>query len=666
MVPKAKGDRYAKLVEAIERYRYEYHVLDRESISQAALDSLKHELSELEREYPELITPNSPSQRVAGEPLPQFKKVRHEVPQWSFADAFSAEEMNDFDTRVTRFLSGTKPSYVCELKIDGLKVVLTYEKGSLLRAATRGNGEVGEDVTHNVRTIESVPLTLTRAVDCIVEGEIWMSEKELERINKERTKEGEEAFMNPRNAAAGSIRQLDPKVAAARKLDTFIYDVARTSETLPTTQAEELAYLRELGFKVNPHFKHVPDMDGVIAYWETWKEKARSQGYWLDGVVVKVNEHALQERLGYTGKGPRYAIAFKFPAEQVTTVVERISFQVGRTGVITPVAEMKPVRVAGTIVSRATLHNEDEIRRLDLREGDTVILEKAGDVIPHVVQVLLEFRTAKQKPFKWPTHIPDCGGDGRIERIEGEVAWRCVVPGSFSQKARAFQHFVSRRALDIDGLGEKIVEQLLAEGLVSHFDDLFTLKEGDVLGLEGFAELSAKNLIEAIDKARKVPLSRLLTGLGIPQVGEETAHDLSQHFGTLAKLQKATEVELSDIKGVGAKIAKSIVLYFADKENTRLLERLSNELTITKDAIPVRVTNSFFSGKTFVLTGTLRSMSRDEAKERIKAKGGDVSSAVSSKTDGVVAGEEAGSKLDKARELGVRVIEEDEFVRLLG
>lgn len=665
-IPKEARARHKSLVEAIDHYRYQYHVLDISEISEAALDSLKRELSELEAKYPELITPASPSQRVAGSPLPQFKKVPHQIPQWSFSDAFSPEEVREFDARVRRFLEGGAPSYACELKIDGLKVVLTYEGGLLSTAATRGNGEVGEDVTHNVRTIESVPLRLTRAIDCIVEGEVWLPEKELARINKERERAGEDAFMNPRNAAAGTIRQLDPKITASRNLSMFVYDVARTSEELPETQGEELQYLRDLGFKVNPHFRVVPAIEGVIAFWEEWKTEGRTQGYWIDGIVVKVNERALQERLGYTGKGPRYAIAFKFPAEQVTTIVEGIHFQVGRTGVITPVAHMKPVAVAGTIVSRATLHNEDEIKRLDLRVGDTVILEKAGDVIPQVVKVLTEFRKKGARPFTWPTRIDECGGDGRIERVPGEAAWRCVDRNSFGQQARRFEYFVSRRALDIDGMGEKIVEQLLTEGLIANFDDIFTLEVGDIESLEGFGELSAKNLIEAIDKAREVRLSRLLTGLGIPQVGEETALDLSRHFGTLDALMGASEEELLAINGVGEKVATEIRRWFSLKENKELLKRLKLHLSIMQDEAPKRRTDSFFSGKTIVLTGSLSAMSRDEAKAKLQALGADVAGSVSKKTDAVVAGEEAGSKLDRARELGVRVIEEDEFLALLG
>ncbi len=666
MVPKDTKQRYEKLKTAINRYRYLYHVRDQEEISEAALDSLKHELVQFEKEFPELITPDSPSQRIAGEPLPEFKKVQHQIAQWSFNDAFSPEEMREFDTRVRRPLPpDTKLSYVCELKIDGLKVVLTYEKGLLVTAATRGNGSVGEDVTHNVRTIESIPLSLERPVDCIVEGEVWMSEKNLVLLNKRREKTGEPVFANPRNVAAGSIRQLDPKIAADRKLDVFIYDVARTSESMPQTQEAELKYLQDLGFKVNPHFKKVKDIEGVVAYWEEWKKKSKGQGYWIDGVVVKVNEHDLQEKLGFTGKGPRFAIAFKFPAEQVTTIVEDIAFQVGRTGVITPVAHLKAVSVAGTTVARATLHNEDEIQRLDLRVGDTVVLEKAGDVIPHVVKVLPEFRTGKEKKFKWPTHIGECGGDGRIERVPGDVAWRCVDRNSFSQLARRFEYFVSRKALDIEGCGEKIVELLLSQNLVSDFADLFTLKKEDLESLPGFAELSAKNLIESIDTARKVPLSRLLTGLSIPHVGEETAHLLSSEFQSVDDLAEANVEDLMALNGVGDIMAEAIVFWFENPENQKLIGRLKEQLTITTTKPAVVQKNSFFAGKTFVLTGSLSSMSRDEAKTEIRKRGGKVVGSVSKKTDAVVAGEEPGSKYDDALKLEVQILSEEQFKEYL-
>lgn len=666
MVSKAEKERYEKLKTAIHRYRYLTHVRDEEEISEAALDSLKHELATIEAKHPELVTPDSPSQRVAGEPLPEFKKIRHEVPQWSFNDAFSPDEMREFDARVRRALSpGTKLSYVCELKIDGLKVVLTYEDGKLMTAATRGDGIVGEDVTHNVRTIESIPLVLERKVSCTVEGEVWMSEKNLASLNARREKLGEQVFANPRNAAAGSIRQLDPKIAAERSLDVFIYDVAKTDEEMPATQKEELVYLQDLGFKVNPHFRAVLDIEGVILFWEEWKNKSKEEDYWIDGIVVKVNEHTLQDRLGFTGKGPRFAIAFKFPAEQVTTTVEDIAFQVGRTGVVTPVAHMKPVSVAGTVVSRATLHNEDEINRLDLRVGDTVVLEKAGDVIPHIVKVLPEFRTRKEKKFVWPKTISECGGDGRIERVPGMAAWRCVDNNSFTQIARKFEHFVSRKALDIEGMGEKIVEQLLSENLIAHFDDIFTLKMGDLEILEGFGELSAKNLIEAIDMAREVPMARLLTGLSIPHVGEETAHLLSQEFKSIDELSHAGLEELIAMNGIGDVVADAIVSWFETEENQKLIQRLKKQIKIKSEKSVAVKKDGFFAGKTFVLTGSLSSMSRDEAKEEIRKRGGKVSSSVSSKTDGVVAGEEPGSKYDDAKRLGVLILNEEEFSKLL-
>ncbi|MBC7836834.1 NAD-dependent DNA ligase LigA [Acetobacteraceae bacterium] len=660
--------RYEKLKKAVNHYRTQRHVYDKEEIPLEVEDSLKHELSEIEKEYPDLISSDSPSQRVAGSPLPQFKKVAHTIAQWSFNDAFSEEEMRDFDKRVKRFLGLPllqDIEYTVELKIDGLKIILQYEKGLLKTAATRGDGRVGEDVTHNVRTIESVPLLLSRPVDVIVEGEVWMSEKILEAVNKARKNNTEPLFANPRNAAAGSIRQLDPKIAASRKLDTFIYDVAQTSEDLPETQVAELQYLRELDFKVNPHFKLVSSIEGAIKYWETWKKKNKTQGYWIDGVVVKVNERRLQERLGYTGKGPRYAIAFKFPAEQVTTVVEDIVLQVGRTGVLTPVAHLRPVSVAGSVVSRATLHNEDEIKRLDVRVGDTVLLQKAGDVIPDIVKVLTELRTGKEKTFKWPTHIPECGGDGRIERVPGTAAWRCVARDSFAVQRRVLRHFASKHALDIEGLGESTVDLLLEKGLVHSFDDFFTLKEGDVLELEGFAEVSAKKLIASIEKTRKhIPLSRLITGLSIPHVGEETAFLLARNFKTIDDIAEATLEKLVEIDGVGSIVAKAIYDWFREKENVALILRLKKLLTIESEKL-TSAKKLPLEGKTFVLTGTMKSLSRDEAKEKLRTLGADVSSSVSKNTFAVVAGEEPGSKLDKARELGVQVLSENEFLKML-
>lgn len=669
MIPKEIRQRYEHLKETVNHHRTLYHVYDREEISQAALDSLKHELSEMEAKYPQLVTPDSPSQRVAGKPLPGFKKVPHKVAQWSFNDAFTPEDIRDFDARVRRLLHvsnpGATPTYLTELKIDGLKVVLEYQKGLLTTAATRGTGTVGEDVTHNIRTIEAVPIKLARPVDIIVEGEVWMSSKNLERLNAAREKAGESLFANPRNVAAGSIRQLDPMIAASRNLDMYVYDVAMTSEPFPPTQAEELEYLRGLGFKVNPHHEKAATIDEVIAFWEKWQKKGRHQEYWIDGIVVKVNERAYEELLGYTGKAPRFAIAFKFPAEQVTTVVEDIVLQVGRTGVLTPVAHLRPVSVAGTTVSRATLHNEDEIKRLDVRIGDTVILQKAGDVIPDIVRSLPEMRTGKEKPYEWPERVPECGGDGRIERVPGTAAWRCVNKDSFAIVRRRFHNFVGKHALDIEGFGPATVDQLLEHGLVQHYDELFTLTEGDLLTLEGFAEISAQKLIASIKKARDVDLARLIVGLSIPQVGEETALLLAMKYRSIDALQNATLDDLEGIDGVGPIVARAIADWFAEKRHRELVARLKGALNIRapKQIEPKQLK---LKDQTFVLTGTLESMSRDEAKAAIRALGGEVSGSVSKQTTYVVAGESAGSKLDAAEKLGVSVLTEAQFLSMIG
>ncbi len=669
MISTRDKERYEKLRELVEHHRRLYYVQDSPEISDSAYDELEDELRRLEEAHPELKSAASPTQRVGGEVQASFKKVKHKVAQWSFNDAFSEQDMRAFDARVKKILGEINGlSYTCELKIDGLKVVLEYKKGELAVAATRGDGVLGEDVTHNVRTIESVPLTLTRPVDVIVEGEIWMSEAQLAALNSRQQEKGLPLYANPRNAAAGSIRQLDPKVAASRKLDTFIYDVAQTSETLPETQHEELQYLKGLGFKVNKHHELAGSIDEVLAYWEKWKGKNKSQGYWIDGVVVKVNEIALQERLGYTGKAPRFAIAFKFPAEQVTTVVEDIVLQVGRTGVLTPVAHLRPVLVAGTTVSRATLHNEDEIRRLDVRVGDTVILQKAGDVIPDIVQVLTELRPPKSKPYRWPDTVAECGAGGKIERIPGQAAWRCADKNSFSVLRRKLRYFASRGALNIEGLGPSTVDALLEQGLIENAADFFTLKEGDLLTLEGFAEISAKKLIESIQKITKgAPLSRVVTGLSIPQVGEETAILLAQNFKTIDDIADASEDDLAAINGIGPIVARAIYDWFREKENKKLVANLKKHLRIENDAALRQAQGEKLPlfGKTFVLTGGMESMSRDEAKEKIRKLGGDVSSSVSKKTSYVVAGGEAGSKLDKAQELEVEILSEEEFLKLI-
>ncbi|MDO8518163.1 MAG: NAD-dependent DNA ligase LigA, partial [bacterium] len=541
------------------------------------------------------------------------------------------------------------------------------------------DGIVGEDVTHNVRTIESVPLSLTRPVDIVVEGEVWMSEEALRETNVLRQAQDKKLplFANPRNAAAGSLRQLDPRVAAARTLDSFIYDIARRSDVparpnghsggLPGTQYKELNYLRELGFKVNPHFELAGSVTEILDYWEKWRTKNKAQGYWVDGIVVKVNELALQERLGYTGKAPRFAIAFKFPAEQVTTVVEAIALQVGRTGVLTPVAHLRPTSVAGSTVSRATLHNEDEIKRLDVRVGDTVILQKAGDVIPDIVKVLTELRTGREKKYKWPTRVLECGGSGAIERVPGEAAWRCVYKHSFAQERRKLRHFASKGALNIEGLGPSRVDALLEKNLVQHFDDFFTLTEGDLFTLEGFADVSAKKLVESIKKvSSQVPLARLLTGLSISHVGEETALLLAQNFKTIDDIAKASREKLAAIDGIGPIVAKATFDWFHEAVNRELVERLKKLLCIVNPDFTARrnLATKPLAGKTFVLTGTLESLSRDEAKEKIRKQGGAVSSSVSKKTFAVVAGAASGSKLQDAQKLGVKILTEQAFLNL--
>ena len=665
MIPKEAKERIEKLRQLLEHHRHLYYALDAPEIADSAYDELEDELRRIEEQYPELKAVHSPTRRVGGEALAAFKKVRHKVAQWSFNEAFSPEDMQAWDARVRKVIATS--AYTCELKIDGLKVVLEYEKGELKTAATRGDGTVGEDVTHNVRTIESVPLTLARPIDIIVEGEIWMSEHVLAEINERQKERGLPLYANPRNAAAGSIRQLDPKVAASRKLDTFIYDVAQTSESSPQTQIEELRYLQGLGFKVNRYYALAKDIDEVIEYWEEWKGKNKSQGYWIDGVVVKVNDIAAQAQMGYTGKAPRFAIAFKFPAEQVTTVVQDIQLQVGRTGVLTPVAHLRPVLVAGSTVSRATLHNEDEIRRLDVRVGDTVILQKAGDVIPDIVKVLTELRPPRTKPYRWPTTVAECGKGGRIERIPGQAAWRCTDKNSFAVLRRKLRYFASRSALNIEGLGPSTVDALLEAGLVEHADDFFTLKEGDLLTLEGFAETSTRKLVEAIKKVAKgVSLSRFITALSISQVGEETAILLSQNFKTIGDVAGASEEGLAQINGIGPIVAKAIHDWFRDKENKKLVVNLKKHIKIESEKTARSNLDELpLAGKTFVLTGGMESMSRDEAKERIRKLGGDVSSSVSKKTSYVVAGGEAGSKLDRAQELGVVVLSEAEFLKLL-
>ncbi|MDO8579714.1 MAG: NAD-dependent DNA ligase LigA [bacterium] len=659
--------RARKLRDEINRHRELYHTHDASLISDTAYDTLVHELKDIEVKYPELKTIDSPTERVGGVPLPEFVKVAHKVTQWSFNDAFTEEDLMDFDKRVKKFIKNETgaegvPTYTCELKIDGLKVVLEYERGILVRAATRGDGVVGEDVTQNVRTIHSVPLKLSKPVNIIVEGEVWMSKSNLEKLNREQKKNGKPLFANPRNVAAGSIRQLDPKIASSRGLDNFVYDIARFLGAMPKSQSEELEFLDNLGFNVNKHRKHVVDISGAIAYWREWRKRAPKEDYLVDGVVIKVDERRFQEALGYTGKAPRWGIAFKFPAQQVTTVLTDIVFQVGRTGVITPVAVLRPVLVAGSIVSRATLHNEDEIKRLDVRIGDTVILQKAGDVIPDIVSVVRELRTGKEKSFVFPTHISECGGDGSIERIAGQSAHRCVVRDSQTLQKRKLRYFASKAGLDIAECGPKVIEALLSAGLISTFPDIFTLKKGDVLALPRFAEKSADNLLLSIEKARETTLPRLITGLSIDHVGEETAHLLAENFKTVDAVSKATVEELEIIPGIGTVVAESVFVWFRNTDNKKMLAKLLREIKIKKT---VPVAQGKLSGMTFVLTGTLPILERIVAEDMIRKNGGNISSSVSKNTSYVLAGENPGSKLKKAQSLGVKVIGEGEFRNLV-
>jgi DNA ligase (NAD+) len=661
--------RITALKETIEYHRHLYYVLDKPELADEAYDALERELIALEEAFPEYKTLDSPTQRVGGKPAEGFEKVTHKVAQWSFNDIFDETEARAFDTRIRRELekevgSVNEVTYTCELKIDGLKVVLEYIDGLLVTASTRGDGRVGENVTHNVRTITAVPLRIPATGEVIVEGEVYLTKQQFEKINATLVETAESPYANPRNLAAGTLRQLDPKIVRQRGLSAFVYDVARAPQE-PETQYDELVWLQQHGFAVEPHFTKADSIDAVIAFWKTWQKKKEQQPFLIDGIVIKVNEKRYQHALGYTGKGPRFAIAFKFPAEQTTTVLEDIAFQIGRTGVVTPVAHLKPVLIAGSTVSRATLHNEDEIKRLDVRIGDTVLLQKAGDVIPQIVCIIPELRPKHAKPFIFPTHVPECGGDGSIERIPGEAAYRCVSKNSYVMQRRRLHHAVSKVALNVDGLGSKQVDQLMDAELVQTLADIFTLTKGDLLSLPRFGEKSADNLLDAINAARTQPLERVLMSLSIDGVGEETAILLADTFGTIDALRTADTQTIESINGIGPVVASAVHDWFHDARNKVGLDALLSQLDIKQPIRNKGVQASVFSGKTFVLTGTLNTMTRDEAKEAIRIRGGSVSGSVSKATTYVVAGGEPGSKYDKAVSLNVPVLSEDEFSKLL-
>jgi DNA ligase (NAD+) len=663
MAPKKVQERAKKLGELLKHHAHQYYTLDDPEISDEAYDALYRELRALEEKHPELRDEGSVTARIVGEAVPELSKVKHAVPQWSFNDAFTEEEVEAFHKRVKK-LTGKEPAYDLELKIDGLKVVLTYEKGRLVTAATRGDGVVGEDVTHNIRTIESIPQTLSRPIDIIVEGEVYLTRSGFKKLNAKREKAGEPLFANPRNAAAGSIRQLDPKIAAQRPLAAFLYDLAESSEGMPDTQTEEITYMKELGLPVSTEHAHADSLEEIIAYWRKWQGKAREGlDYQLDGIVIKVESRKEQEMLGYTGKAPRFALALKFPPEQVQTVIEDITLQVGRTGVLTPVAHLKPVSVAGTTVARATLHNEDFIQEKDIRVGDTVILQKAGDIIPEVVMVVKELRPKSAKAWKFPTHSPLCGGDGRIERVPGEAARRCAVSGSFEVQVRKLIHFASKGALDIEGMGRETVRLLADKKLISEYDDIFELTKDELLSLEGFEELKAQNLLNGIEAARRPTASRFIVGLSIPHVGEETAYLLVTHLKTLAGLKRAKAGELAQIEGIGPIVGKAVHEWFSDKSNAELIARLTKHLKIQKVAAPKK---GPLTGKSVVVTGTLPSLSREEAEALVRQAGGKAVGSVSKNTSFVVAGESPGSKYEKAKNLGIEIIDEAEFEKRVG
>ncbi len=689
----AAKERITALKKEIDRLRYAYHVEDKELISPEALDSLKKELFDLEIQFPQLITSDSPTQRVGGAPLPEFKKVTHESRMLSFNDAFTEHDMEDWRARFEKLIGEEKErDYYCELKIDGLAIELVYERGVFVRGSTRGDGHIGEDVTQNLRTIEAIPLRLPPREEVVrrvktagltsetynlaparlvVRGEVFLSTKEFARINKEARAAGEKPYANPRNVAAGSIRQLDPKVTASRKLDSFEYAIV--TDIGQTLHEEEHLLLKAFGFKTNPHNKRVLSMREVFAFREYWDAHREKIPYEIDGVVVIVNDNASFMRGGVAGKAPRCAIAYKFSPREATTRVNDIKVQVGRTGVLTPVAELEPVNVGGVTIQHATLHNYDEIERLGLRIGDTVIVSRAGDVIPQVTGVLANLRTGKEKKFTMPRVCPV---DGAPVKKDG-VAYRCTSPTCGARHREALYHFVSRPAFDMRGLGPKIIDRFLDEGLISDASDIFSLREGDIAALPRFGKKSAEKIIREVSEKKRITLPRFLYSLGIFHVGEETARTLSGEAAkrgavlntpsdALAYFRKRSIQELMEMPDIGPKVAESIHAWFGEARNKALLEKFKRAgITFSAERIAAKA-GAALAGKTFVLTGTLAGMSRDEAKEAIRARGGDIAESVSKKTDVVVAGENPGSKLTKAQELGVTTVDEAAFKNMLG
>ncbi len=656
----------------INEHDYRYYVLAQPTISDYEYDQLLKRLEALEKAFPEFQTPDSPTRRVSGEPTKEFPVVRHRKPMLSLSNTYNEEEIRDFDRRVRTLLAPGEPyEYVCELKIDGVAVSLIYEEGYLARAITRGDGEQGDEVTNNVKTIRSLPLKLPtrepRFLNIEVRGEIYYPKAEFEKLNEERLAAGEPPFANPRNSAAGTLKMQDSRIVAQRPLRVFCYYLDSLNDSPPVpTHWEALETLKKLRFPVNPHFRLCKTVDEVIRFWQEWAQKRDQLPYEIDGVVVKVNQFAQQERLGATAKSPRWAIAFKFATEQAETQLLDIQWQVGRTGIVTPVAHLAPVLLLGTTVRRATLHNADEIERLDVRIGDTVVIEKGGEIIPKIIRVVKEKRRADSQPYVAPTQCPACGT--KLIRPEGEVALICQNVSCPDQVAGRIIHFASRRAMDIEGLGEKVVELLLREGLIRDYGDLYYLNAAEVAGLERMGEKSAQNLLDSIAASKQRPLFRLIFGLGIRFVGEGASKLLANHFHSIDKMQQARVEELAEIPGIGEKTAESIRDFFSRKENLHVLEKLRKAGVPFAEAAPelAETGDVSLAGKSFVFTGALNHFTREAAAEQVEKRGGKVVKSVSKNTDYVVVGEDPGSKYQKALQLGVRVLNEKEFLELIG
>ncbi|NQU82782.1 MAG: NAD-dependent DNA ligase LigA [Parcubacteria group bacterium] len=661
MTQEQTKQRIDKLKKVINHHRYLYHVLDKQEISDSAIDSLKKELFDLEQKYPKFITPDSPTQRVEGSVQDGFEKAKHTQPMLSFNDAFSQEDIFDWEERFKKLLSSAETKqlgYFCEHKIDGLAVSLVYKKGVLIRGATRGDGKIGEDVTVNLKTIESIPLRLEKNIDCEVRGEVFMTKKAFNDLNKQRVKKDLSVYANPRNTAAGTIRQLDSQVTADRNLSFLAWQLLGRA-----TQEQEYRELKDLGFKP-VEGKHCKTLEQVFEHYREIMKKREKLPYHIDGIVVGVNNNKIFEKLGTVGKAPRGSVAFKFPLMESQTIVEDIKVQVGRTGAVTPVAILKPVRVGGVTITRATLHNEDEIKRLGIKVGDTVIVGRAGDVIPQVVKVLKEMRDGKEKAFHMPKKCPDCSTD--LIKKQGEVVWRCPNHNCQVRKRKGLYHFVSRGAFNIDGLGPKIIDQLLKQNIITTPADIFELKQGDLIPLERFAEKSAENLVQAIDGAKDITLGRFIFALGIRGVGEETGIDLANYFLNIENISQATKEQLLDIQDIGPETAENIYEFFQNEKNKKEVSHLIKAgIKIQKPVPPPSPQAQKLKSKTFVLTGSMESLTRDEVKEKIRALGGDISSSVSKNIDFVVAGANPGSKLTKAEKLNIKILKEKDFLKML-